>query len=342
MANPYDFLNDYLSKVSSDTGKFDPNVDMEENDFYDTASDDQPVDEDIQYGISQNDDQDDFMNEPDQDDNNNLDYLLGDEDPYSMGAEEGEEDDSEDGETGGGVPGVPEMAPATVIGRRNSLGNKISANESQGKYSAFNPKGGGGGAVGKYQFRWNIWKDSIQKVTGISSKDEFLKSPEAQEKYYNWYEKHYLKPAADKIQQYNKAGLSMDQLEQLVHFRGEGGAKKYLQGKLADKPESYNMSISKYIAKHQTGGSSFYMNPTTHFMMGGVPIAVTGSAQFNGLNNSSFHEMMFPMEGVNTFRGLDDGEPVYLEDEAGKKKVLRGRHQRTKMTGKVYEKRLKS
>jgi hypothetical protein len=317
MANPYDFLNDYLSKVTDDAGKADPNTDMEdENDFYNTVPDEPQPDEDIDYGLSSDDDQ---QPQDDEDD----DSLMGD-------------DDDE-----GAYSGPINNAPPSVSADDNGTRNRIAGSESQGKYSAYNPRGGGGGAVGKYQFRWNIWQDSIKKVTGVKSKDEFLKSPQAQEKYFGWYQKHFLKPAAEKLQQFNTAGLSMDQLERLVHFRGEGGAKKYLQGKLKDKPESYNMPISKYIAAHQTGGSSFYMNPTTRFQIGGHAMAVSPGAQSQGLNNPSFSEMTFPMEGVNTFRGLDDGEPVYLEDETGKKAVLKGRHHRTRMTGKVYEKRLK-
>lgn len=311
----YSFLNDYLNKIGDDSEKIDPNTQMEDdNDFFDTKDDQPEVDDGIEYGIS-NDNQDngyDTSQEQKQDDDANvLDYLLGDNDPYSMDGETN--DDSYD-------MGVP------LGGDNPSIASKISKNESQGKYTAFNPKGGGSGAVGKYQFRWNIWKDSIQKVTGVKSSEEFRHSPKAQEKYFSWYEKHYLKPAADKLKPYNKMNLDEDQLEQLVHFRGEGGAKKYLLGKAKDKPESYNMSTSKYISKHQ---------------MGGVPVAMNAGQQFTGLNDSSFSEMMFPMSGVNTFRGLDSGEPIYLEDEEGKKKVLKGKKHTTKMTGKVYEKRVK-
>lgn len=331
MANPYDFLNDYLSKVNEDSGKADPNTDMDDdNDFYETQSDDDQPEEDIEYGISAPDAEDDEQPADDQQpqadngDSDVLDQLLGDDDPYG----DGNTDDNETGGGDGGVEGVTPMAPYTITAKSKGsshLKSDISDIESGGKYSAFNSKGGGGGAVGKYQFRWNIWQDSIKKITGVKSKDQFLKSPEAQEKYFSWYSKHYLKPEAEKLASYNKMGLSMDQLEKLVHFRGETGAKKYLQGKLADQPESYNVPISKYIAKHQAGG---------------VPVARTASAQANGLNNDSFDEMIFPMQGDNIFRGLDSEEPVYLEDETGQKKVLTGRHHTAKMKGKVYEKRL--
>jgi len=326
MANPdYSFLNDYLSKVTDQSDKVDPDTDMgDDNEFFNTQSDEPEVNEDIQYGITTDQDQQEQFEDSEEQqnvgDNNVLDYLLGNDDPYSeqgddAEADESNVDDADDVSNAGG------NVPPTRGSGEGSLGSKISANESGGKYNAMNHHGGGAGAVGKYQFRWNIWKDSIEKITGVKSREDFQHSPQAQEKYFSWYEKHYLKPAAD-----NSMGLNDDQLAQLVHFRGAGGAKKYLLGKMKDKPESYNVPISKYIAKHQAGGQ--------------VPIARTSNQQFNGLNNGSFDEMMFPMEGENTFRGLDNDEPVYLEDESGKKKVLKGKHDTVKMTGKVYEKRL--
>ena len=64
-------------------------------------------------------------------------------------------------------------------------------------------------------------------------------------------------------------------------------------------------------------------------------------AQHQGLNNENFDSMYFPMHGENEFRGLDDGSPVYLEDERGKKKVLKGKYHRTLMHGGVFETRVK-
>lgn len=321
----YSFLNDYLDKVIDQSNKIDPNVAMEDdNNFFNTKSDEPDPSEDIQYDVNQDDNNDSSQNDDAEEqqnfgDNNILDYLLGNNDPYDM---DSDTEGASDVDTEGGEP-------------TRRVGSKISANESQGSYSAFNSKGGGAGAVGKYQFRWNIWKDSIQKITGVKSEEQFRHSPKAQEKYFAWYEKNYLKPAADKLKDYNKMGLNEDQLEQLIHFRGEGGAKKYLLGKAKDKPESYNMPTSKYIAKHAMGGAVVGGGGS------GVPVAMSSGSQHMGLNNGSFSEMIFPMHGENEFRGLDNYEPVYLEDETGKKKILKGKHHKAKMTGNVYEKKLK-
>ena len=75
------------------------------------------------------------------------------------------------------------------------------------------------------------------------------------------------------------------------------------------------------------------------FQTGGV--AMTAEQQYRGLNNHEYDEMYFPNEGYNTFRGLDNGKPVMIQDELGKKLILKGKHQTAKFFGNVYEKRLK-
>lgn len=135
----------------------------------------------------------------------------------------------------------------------SSFTDDIVANESGGNYRAVNPNSS---AAGKYQFLWNTWKDKIKKVTGVNSKQEFLNNPDAQDSFYNdYYVPNELMPAVTRLKR-RGANLSTDQLAKLVHFRGEQGASDYLQGKIGDKPEAYNSSISKYIGKGQVG----YMN----------------------------------------------------------------------------------
>lgn len=313
----YSFLNDYLDKVTQDSDKVDPDSSMEQdNDFYNTQPDEsEESDEGIQYGIDDeetSDESDNSQEEQNSGDENVLDYLLGNSNPYEA--------------TYTGEGDISNYGNMTVAKKGDSLAAKISGKESGGDYGAVNNNGGGAGAVGKYQFRWNIWKDSIKTVTGIDTKEKFQHSPQAQEKYFAWYEKNYLKPVADTLQSVNKKGLNEDQLMQLVHFRGEKGAKQYLLGEVGDKPESYNMPTSKYIAQHQAGGS--------------VATAYTPQQQYRGLNDSSFSEMIFPMSGENTFRGLDSGDPVYMEDEEGNSDILRGNKHTKKFKGQVYEKKI--
>lgn len=138
--------------------------------------------------------------------------------------------------------------------RANTLKSKsftddIVSKESGGNYKATNPYSS---AAGKYQFLWNTWGNKIADFTGVQSKQEFLNNPQAQDKFYNeYYLPQELLPAVKRLK--NKGfNMDTDSLAKLVHFRGEKGAYDYLTGKVGDKPESYNMSISKYIK--QTGG----------------------------------------------------------------------------------------
>lgn len=111
-----------------------------------------------------------------------------------------------------------------------SFAQSIADRESNGKYTAFNPQGGGEGAVGKYQFRWNLHKDDIRSVTGVKSKEDFLNNPYAQEKYFkNWDEK-VLTPAANNllpIAQLKNSNITLDDVKRQIHFAGPAGAAKY-------------------------------------------------------------------------------------------------------------------
>lgn len=296
MAQDYSFLNSYITGLVNQEAPDEQEL-QDDSDLYEvTPEEDEYTKQDTgDYGI-----------DPDEDEYNSDD----DDTPYEY--HDPMEEESYSG--GEGAPAGP-SAPG-------GLGRSIAGIESGGKYTAKNKHSS---AVGKYQFLWSAWGDSIKKVTGVGSKDEFLHSPQAQEKYYAWYEKHYLMPQVAKLQQYNKAGLSDQQLAKLVHYRGAGGAKKYLLGQMKDQPEKYNVPISQYLGSKRLGGA----------------VAMSAQAQHEGLNNDSFESMYFPMSGENEFRGLDNGDPVYLEDEKGKKKVLRGRRDRARMHGNVFEKRLK-
>jgi hypothetical protein len=338
----YNFLNDYIDRIISQSSPADDKpMEDDNNDFFSTSDDEDQTDDDqsndgISYGLL---DDDDFgFHQANADLRESGDPIDDDGNPLSDQGDGGMTPDEEAPDTvyGNGSTGsfFDEPSDKSYITSLNpgselpGIGNKIAAKESQGKYTAYNSAGGGTGAVGKYQFRWNIWKDSIKTITGVKTQQQFLHSPKAQEKYFEWYKKNYLAPEAQKLQPYNKAGLTKDQLAELVHFRGTVGAKQYLQGKVPNKPEAYNSSISDYLG---IKGSR---------QAGGAVVASSPSAQYHGLNNGSFNSMIFPMHGENTFRGLDDGSPVYLEDETGKKKVLKGRKHKTKMKGHVYETRL--
>lgn len=353
----YSFLNSYIDRIISNASQVDDKpVEDDNSDFFSTSTDEDDNENGNSDGISYNLlDDDDFgfhkANEelresgdpiddegnPLSNDDNQPNNQPDDQNFVGPGGMTPDEESPDTiygtGHTGSFYDEMPKASTPyiTSLGSEESelpgLGKKIAAKESQGKYTAYNPAGGGTGAVGKYQFRWNIWHDSIKKVTGVKTQKQFLHSPKAQEIYFNWYKKNYLIPESSKLKQYNKQGLSQDQLAELVHFRGTAGARKYLQGQVPDKPEAYNSSISDYIGLKGIR------------QMGGV--AITPQQQYTGLNNPGYDHMTFPMYGENEFRGLDNGGPVLLEDETGKKKILKGPKHKTKMKGRVFETRLK-
>jgi thiamine pyrophosphokinase len=61
--------------------------------------------------------------------------------------------------------------------------NYIKMRESRGDYGALSKKSS---ATGAYQFIWSLHNDWIKSVTGVKSKQEFLKNPEAQEKAFDY------------------------------------------------------------------------------------------------------------------------------------------------------------
>jgi hypothetical protein len=55
-----------------------------------------------------------------------------------------------------------------------------------------------------------------------------------------------------------------------------------------------------------------------------------------GLNNPNFNQALFPLKGINTFRGLDSKQPVMVTD-GSKYKILVGKQDTAKFKGNVYE-----
>lgn len=150
-------------------------------------------------------------------------------------------------------------SPYKGIASKYSFTQDLIKNESGGNYKAYNPAGGGEGAVGKYQFRWALHKNKIieyarSKGYNISTKEEFMNSPALQDGFYEEYwVPNEIMPAVRNLKRMFGNVMSDDQLAKLVHFRGAEGAKRYLSGELGDRPEEYNMPISKYIGM-QYGG----------------------------------------------------------------------------------------
>jgi len=135
------------------------------------------------------------------------------------------------------------------------LGDALADVESSGgDYTATNPKSS---AVGKYQFLWNTWGNDIERETGVSNKQEFLNSPQAQEKFFKHYVNTVLKPQVATLKRdSNKSDAA---LAALIHFQGLSGAKKYLKTG-AETASNINMPVEKYLDRVET---SYYGSKQT-------------------------------------------------------------------------------
>jgi len=129
----------------------------------------------------------------------------------------------------------------------NKLGDALADVESGGgDYTVTNPKSS---AAGKYQFLWNTWSKDIERVTGVSTKQEFLDSPEAQEKFFKYYVNNELKPQVAQLK--SDSTKSDAALAALVHFQGPSGARRYLETGEETAPE-INMPVEKYLDRVET------------------------------------------------------------------------------------------
>jgi hypothetical protein len=242
LANPFNYIpetNNTNKYVNYGTPQFqeggetggDDYEDMQDEDFLyqdETAADTEPAE------------QTEAPVENQVPDTSEDDQIVQDDEPIDLG----ESDDSEESTLT--APVVSDRLKSIVLNQNTGgLDNEIAAVESGGDYRAQNPNSS---AVGKYQFLWNQWKGDIAKATGITSKEQFRNNPEAQEKFYSQYKQNVLLPSAASLQKYNSKGLNFNQLAKLVHFKGVGGAKKYLTSGV-DDTRANNISIPKYIGK---------------------------------------------------------------------------------------------
>ena len=127
---------------------------------------------------------------------------------------------------------VAAMPAGPISSDRDDIRNIIGTKESQNNYGAL-PKLKGGrlasSAVGKYQFLWDSHKEKIKAITGISSKEAFRLNPQAQEKFFDYWNNSILTPVANEIMSRFKPNMSMNDIKQIIHFQGPGGAKQFFR-----------------------------------------------------------------------------------------------------------------
>lgn len=105
----------------------------------------------------------------------------------------------------------------------------------------------GSGAWGKYQFIAKWHKDNIKKVTG-KNMDDFLKSPDSQERYYEWHFENTLLPQLQKLRQEGLGGNLTDlEIVGGLHFAGLDKMRKALSNNQLSAKLNNNPSIRKHI-----------------------------------------------------------------------------------------------
>ena len=138
------------------------------------------------------------------------------------------------------------------------FGEKLASHESGGRYNALPWADSShtklaSSAAGKYQFLWNTHKDKIKDLTGISSKEQFLNSPDAQEAYFDYWDNNVLTPEAMKLKKDFNLQLPLDKIKAAVHQAGVAGARKYFSKGVGAR-DAFGMDTGKYINQFQEGG----------------------------------------------------------------------------------------
>src|ERR1035437_9222997 len=135
----------------------------------------------------------------------------------------------------------------------------------------------------------------------------------------------------DSLDQRIPSNITGKQREYMIAKGWYTGNPNYPDNKVPHPEAGNRLTAGQYASRavKQTGGDNEEQ--------GEVPTAVTENEQNEGLNNQNYSHMVFPTQGVNTFRGLNNGQGVIIHDEKGKQRVLRGKHEKTKMNGRVDE-----
>jgi hypothetical protein len=99
-------------------------------------------------------------------------------------------------------------------------------------------------ATGGFQHMWSDHGSQIAQVTGITSQAEYLKNPEAQEKYQDYLQPMYEKqlPKLKKIAVEQGKDYSDEELMYLIHHSWIDNAEKFLKGQ--DVPDKVGLEAA--------------------------------------------------------------------------------------------------
>lgn len=144
---------------------------------------------------------------------------------------------------------------------------KIADIESKGDYKAMNTSGSS--ATGKYQWVWSQWGDKIMEATGVKTQQEFLDSPEIQEKFtdYMFTEGYEGDVNALKKKYPEKTkDMSDSQLTALVHFQGRPNAENYFETGATANAEN-NITVEKYLEPFKEEATAKEIPQTQQFQV---------------------------------------------------------------------------
>lgn len=137
------------------------------------------------------------------------------------------------------------------------------ATASKLTYNELRPKAASS-TIGKYQIVWDLHKNDIKKVTGISDPEVFRRNPKAQESFMDWFRDNRLLPQATQVKQKYQVPMSIEQIMAGIHLEGMGSEKKkngfigkYLSGQLNTSTMAGNFknaSTSNYMQGFEHGG----------------------------------------------------------------------------------------
>lgn len=193
-----------------------------------------------------------------------------------------------------------------------SLKDLIASTESQGNYKAL-PKNKDGSlassAAGKYQFLWKYHKDAIKNVTGVASKEDFLNNPDAQEKYFDYWDASYLTPNAEKIKKLYNPAQDTTTIKRMIHFAGAQGAMDwYGKGKVTT--DAFGTTNESFLNKIKGGVKTKSASVNINNLHPGLSAFTTDiSNQFPGVTVSSANDSSQHMKGSKHYenKAIDIG-----------------------------------
>ena len=161
-----------------------------------------------------------------------------------------------------------------------SMSGIDEATASKLTYNELRPKASSS-AIGKYQIVWDLHKNDIKKVTGVSDPEVFRRNPKAQESFMDWFRDNRLLPQATQVKQKYQVPMSIEQIMAGIHLEGMGSEKKK------------NGFIGKYLSGQlntSTMAGNFKNASTSNYMQGFEHGGYIADGGFNFRNVSDFNE----------------------------------------------------